>query len=280
METQKNFSPLAGKVAIVTGAAGGIGAATALLLADRGARVVLADIALAPAQGVAARITEVGGQALAVHLDLADEASIRATIEAAVDSYGRLDILDNNAADLSMGLRDGDVETMDLEVWDRTFTVNLRGTMLACKHALPHLVAAGAGRAFGGVIINTASNLALQGHIIQAAYSASKAAVIQLTRSIAASHGKRGVRCNAVLPGLTLSPAALENLPARLREIVEAETLTPYLGRPEDIAHAVAYLATDEGRYVTGQCLVVDGGTSTHVPGIDPFRAMVAEQHQ
>ncbi|MEA1672130.1 SDR family NAD(P)-dependent oxidoreductase [Nitrospirillum sp. BR 11163] len=280
MKTWNNFSPLAGKVAIVTGAAGGIGAATALLLAERGARLVLADIALAPAQTVAARITDAGGQALAVHLDLADEDSIRAMIDAAMATYGRLDILDNNAADLSMGLRDGDVETMDLAVWDRTFAVNLRGAMLACKHALPHLVAAGEGRTVGGVIINTASNLALQGHIIQAAYSASKAAMIQLTRSIAASHGKRGVRCNAVLPGLTLSPAALENLPVRLRGIVEAETLTPYLGRPEDIAHAVAYLATDEARYVTGQCLVVDGGTSTHVPGIAPFRAMVAEQHQ
>ncbi|WP_199902680.1 SDR family NAD(P)-dependent oxidoreductase [Azospirillum sp. B4] len=268
---------MANKVAIVTGAAGGIGAATAILLAERGAAVVLADIALEPAQAVAARITDIGGRALAVRLDLADEASIRALIETAVGTFGRLDILDNNAADLSMGLRDADIETMDLEVWDRTFTVNLRGTMLACKHALPHLVKAGEGREVGGVIINTASNLALQGHIIQAAYSASKAAVIQLTRSIAASHGKRGVRCNAVLPGLTLSAAALENLPARLREIVESETLTPYLGRPEDLAHAVAYLASDEARYVTGQCLVVDGGTSTHVPGIAPFRAMVAE---
>ncbi|MBB6250959.1 SDR family NAD(P)-dependent oxidoreductase [Nitrospirillum iridis] len=266
-----------GKVAIITGAGGGIGAATALLLAERGARVVLADIAQAPAEAVAARINAGGGEALAVHLDLADELSIRAMIDATLSAFGRLDILDNNAADLSMGLRDTDVETMDLEVWDRSFAVNVRGTMLACKHALPHLVKAGEGREFGGAIINTASNLALQGHIIQAAYSASKAAVIQLTRCIAASHGKRGVRCNAVLPGLTLSPTALEKLPPRLREIVEAETLTPYLGRPEDLAHAVAYLASDEARYVTGQCLVVDGGTSSHVPGIAPFRAMVAE---
>jgi NAD(P)-dependent dehydrogenase (short-subunit alcohol dehydrogenase family) len=117
------------------------------------------------------------------------------------------------------------------------------------------------------VIVNTASNLALQGNLIQAAYSASKAAVIQMTRSIATSHGKRGIRANAVLPGLTGTEAALSHLPRELRETVAEETLTPYLGAPEDIAHLVAFLASDEARYITGQAFAADGGTSVHIPG-------------
>jgi NAD(P)-dependent dehydrogenase (short-subunit alcohol dehydrogenase family) len=155
---------------------------------------------------------------------------------------------------------------MEAEVWDRAFRVNVRGTMLLCKHVLPHMVAKAKGS-----IINTASNLGLQGNLIQAAYSASKAAVMQLSRSIATSHGRRGIRCNTVSPGLVLTPAARDNLPPELHRAVAGETLTPYLGVPEDIAHAVAFLASDEARYVTGHNLVVDGGTSSHVPGFAPF---------
>ena len=124
----------------------------------------------------------------------------------------------------------------------------------------------------GGAIINAASNLALQGNLIQAAYSTSKAAVIQLTRAIATSHGRYGIRCNTVSPGMTMSRALVEHLPARLREIVESETLTPYLGDPIDIAHAVAFLASDEARYINGHNLVADGGTATHIPGYAALR--------
>jgi len=259
------------KVAIITGAGGGIGAATARVMADRGAKLVLADIHLAGAQRVAEMVRERDGHALAVHLDLADEDSILGMIKAAADSYGRIDILHNNAADLSpeLGPRDGDIASMEVDVWDRTFRVNVRGTMLCCKHVIPHMLDHG-----GGAIINTASNLGLQGQVIQAAYAASKAAILQMTRSLAASHGRLGIRCNAVSPGLVLSPAARANLPPALLAIVESETLTPYLGEPLDIAHAVAYLASDEARYVTGQNLVVDGGTSSHVPGFAQFRTV------
>jgi len=262
---------LDGKTAIVTGAGGGIGAATAAALAEQGASVLLADIDLEAAERAAEPIRAAGGRAITAHVDLAEEAAIRAMIEAALDAFGRLDILHNNAADQSAALtaRDGDIEAMEAEVWDRVFLVNARGTMLASKYALPHMVRRG-----GGSIINTASNLGLQGNIIQAAYSASKAAILQLTRSVAASHGKQGVRCNAVSPGLTLSPAALQNLPAALRNIVEAETLTPYLGEPRDIAGLVVFLASDDARYVTGQNFIADGGTSSHIPGIAPLRAL------
>jgi NAD(P)-dependent dehydrogenase (short-subunit alcohol dehydrogenase family) len=252
--------PLEGKVALVTGGAGGIGSATCALLSMRGARVVVADIDMARAEAVAASLDD----ALAVHVDLTDESSIQAMFAATIKRYGRLDIIDNNAALLSedVARRDGNMAAMDTELWDQVFAVNTRGTMICCREALKIMEEQGA-----GVIINTASNLALQGNVIQAAYSASKAAVIQMTRSIATSHGKRGIRCNTVLPGLTASKAALEQLPPRLREIVEEETLTPYLGEPMDIAHMVAFLASDEARYITGQMFVVDGGTSAHIPG-------------
>jgi NAD(P)-dependent dehydrogenase (short-subunit alcohol dehydrogenase family) len=260
------------KVAIVTGAGGGIGSATALLMSTRGARVVLADIHMHAAERVAELVERAGGEALAVFLDLASEASIMAMVRTALRRFGKIDVLHNNAADLSPDLshRDRDIEAMEAEVWDRTFAVNLRGTMLACKYVLPHMVSNG-----GGSIINTASNLGMQGNLGQAAYAASKAAVIQLTRSIATSHGRRGIRCNTVSPGLVMTPAARDNLPPQLHKIVAGETLTPYLGVPEDIAHAVAFLASDDARYVTGHNLVVDGGTVAHVPGFAQLGEMM-----
>jgi NAD(P)-dependent dehydrogenase (short-subunit alcohol dehydrogenase family) len=263
---------LSGKVAIITGAGGGIGSATATLLAVRGAAVVLADIQLQSAERAAAAVEHAGGSALALHVDLRSEESIAALVQSALRRFERIDVLCNNAADLSPDLanRDGDIESMEAEVWDRTFAVNLRGTMLCCKHVLPHMVRLG-----GGSIINTASNLGMQGNLGQAAYAASKAAIIQLTRSIATSHGRRGIRCNSVSPGLVMTPAARDNLPPQLHKIVASETLTPYLGIPEDIAHAVAYLASEESRYVTAHNLVVDGGTVAHVPGFSQFGEMM-----
>jgi NAD(P)-dependent dehydrogenase (short-subunit alcohol dehydrogenase family) len=259
------MASLQGKVAVVTGAGGGIGEAAAALMADRGAKVVLGDINLPAAEAVAERIRTAGGEALAVKMDLAHEEEIAAMIEAAVRTYGRLDILHNNAADLAPDMSpafDRDVETTPTYVWDRCLMVNVRGTALACKFALPPMVNGG-----GGSIINTASNLALQGHVVQVAYAASKAAVIQMTRSIAASHGRRGVRANAVLPGLTLTQSVRDNIPPAHLQAVMAETLTPFLAEAQDIAFAVAFLASDEARNITGQCLVSDGGTASHVPG-------------
>ena len=262
------------RTAIVTGAAGGIGAATAMLLAARGARVVLADVHLEAAQRIAEKIRASGGDAHAEPVDLSEEASVAALVETTLRKFKRLDILHNNAADLSPELsrRDMDVESMATDVWDRTFKVNVRGTMLCCRHALRHMT-----QRQSGSIINTASNLGLQGNIGQAAYAASKAALLQLTRSIAASHGRSGIRCNAVSPGLVMTPAARDNLPPQLHDIVSGETLTPYLGTPEDIAAAVVFLASDEARYITGHNLVVDGGTVSHVPGFARFREMAGK---
>ena len=254
-----------GKVAIITGGAGGIGGATARLLTARGAKVVIADIAFANAEALAAELPG----AIAIRLDLEDEASVEAMVADAVAHFGRIDVLHNNAALLGPDIAqaDGDIEGMDTALWDRTFAVNVRGTMIACRAALPHL------RANKGNIVNTVSNLALQGHLIQAAYSSSKAAIIQMTRAIAASHGIHGVRCNAVAPGMTMTPALREAFPPLLRQAVEAETLRDRLGDPEDIAEAVAFLASDAARNITGQVLVADGGCASHVPGIARFRA-------
>jgi NAD(P)-dependent dehydrogenase (short-subunit alcohol dehydrogenase family) len=268
LEEEFMASSLNGRVAIVTGGAGGIGAATCRVMAERGARIVVADINRDGAEALAAELPD----ALALQVDLAEEDEIAALFQATMDRYGRLDVLDNNAALLGHDVvqQDHDIATMSTELWDRTFRVNARGTMICCRHALKIMETQNSGS-----IINTASNLALQGNVIQSAYSASKAAVLQMTRSIATSHGKRGIRCNSVLPGLTGSRAALEHLPPRLRQIVEEETLTPYLGDPMDIAHAVAFLASDEARYITGQMIVVDGGTSVHIPGFARLSEMI-----
>jgi NAD(P)-dependent dehydrogenase (short-subunit alcohol dehydrogenase family) len=261
-----------GKVVVITGGAGGIGGATARLLTARGAKVAVADIAFDAAERLAG---ELDG-AIALPLDLEDEASIEAMVARTVSHYGRLDVLHNNAALLGPDIAqaDGDIEHMDTALWDRTYAVNVRGTMIACRAALPHL------RAARGNVVNTVSNLALQGHMIQAAYSSSKAAIIQMTRSLAASHGVHGVRANAVAPGMTMTPALREAFPAPLRQAVEAETLRDQLGAPEDIAEAVAFLASDAARNITGQVLVADGGCASHVPGIASFRAFFSGEHQ
>ncbi|MCJ2183600.1 SDR family oxidoreductase [Novosphingobium sp. 1949] len=260
-----------GKVVIITGGAGGIGGATARLLTQRGAKVAIADIAFEAARTLAGELPG----ALAIELDLERQDSIEAMIADTVTHFGRLDVLHNNAALLGPDIarNDNDVESMDLALWDRTYAVNVRGTMIGCRAALPHL------RETRGNIVNTVSNLALQGHIIQAAYSSSKAAIIQMTRAIAASHGIHGVRCNAVAPGMTMTPALREAFPPPLREAVEGETLRDQLGEPEDIAEAAAFLASDAARNITGQVLVCDGGCASHVPGIAPFRAFFAGEH-
>ena len=255
---------LENKVVIVTGGAGGIGGSACKIMAGHGAIVMVADIAEDRAKTLATEINNAGGKASSCFVDLADEASIKDMFSKTLAEFGTLDVLNNNAALLTpeMAQRDLDIEQMATEDWDLTFHINTRGTMIACREALKIMTPRGSGS-----IVNTASNLALQGNVIQAAYSASKAAVIQMTRSIATSHGKRGIRCNAVLPGLTGTPSALNNLPAELKETVEEETLTPYLGAPDDIGHLIAFLASDEARYVNGQAMAADGGTSVHIPG-------------
>ena len=252
-----------GKLALVTGAGGGIGAACALALAREGATVALADIDLAAAERQASVILSEGGRAIALQADLGDEASVVAMVEAAAARLGGLDILHNNAADTRLSsTRDRPVEQVDTEVWDAILRINLRGSMVACRAAIPHLRRRG-----GGAIVITSSNAALAGALSHTAYSASKAALNSLTQNIATQHGKEGIRCNAISPGLIVTPATAATYAASgIGEIMLRHQLTPRLGRPEDIAAALVFLASDESAFITGQVLCVDGGSLAHQP--------------
>ena len=256
-----------GKVALVTGAGGGIGAACALALAREGAAVALADIDLAAAERQAAAITAEGGRAIALQVDLGDEASVIAMVEATVEQLGGLDILHNNAADTRLSAtRDMPVEKTETEVWDAILRTNLRGTMIASRAAIAHL------RKRGGAIVNTSSGAGLTGGLSHSAYSASKAAINSLTQSLATQHGKEGIRCNAIAPGLIVTPSTRDSYAnSSVGEIMLRHHLTPRLGRPEDIAAAVVFLASDDAAFITGQVICVDGGLLAHQPYVADF---------
>ncbi|MDB6104192.1 MAG: short-chain dehydrogenase, partial [Gammaproteobacteria bacterium] len=214
---------LQGKVAIVTGAASGIGAETATRLAQEGAAVVVADINLPGAEQLVARIIQTGAAAAAVRVDLGDEQSIIEMISFSVERFGGLDILDNNAADTRLSAtRDGGVEHTDTEVWDTLMRVNLRGTMIACKAAIPRMRARG-----GGSIINMSSGSGLTGALAPTAYGVSKAGIIMLTQYVATQHGKEGIRCNAIAPGLIVTDAASSYASGPFGEMMLRHHLTP-----------------------------------------------------
>lgn len=251
------------RVAVITGAASGIGEATARLVASLGGAVVVADIDGSRAQAVAEAIVADGGRAVASVTDVSAEDQIEAMVRTAIDTFGRIDVLHNNAAALgpdALG-RDRGVVDMDLELWDRTQAITLRGVMLGCKHAVPHMVSQG-----GGAIVNTASTAGQAGDFARSAYGAAKAGVENLTRSVATMYGHAGVRCNAVAPGLVLSPAALAQLSDEQLAGFARHRLLAHTGEPNDIAWMVAFLASDLARYVTGQIVNVDGGVLAHFP--------------
>ena len=203
---------LDGKVAIVTGGAGGIGGATARVLAKEGARVAVVDIDGARAEQVTQAIAAAEGDALGVSADLAEEASAVAAINAVVTRYGRLDVLHNNAAltESDFLSRDTQVTDLSLDVWERTMAVNLRSQMLMCKHVIPEMV-----RNDGGSIINMSSGASLKGDRTRTAYGVSKAGVNTLTMYVATSHGKQGVRVNTIVPGLIITDAVRAHLTDR-----------------------------------------------------------------
>ena len=252
---------LEGRVAVVTGAASGIGAATARRLASAGASVVVADINLSGAEEVVTGIRADHGTAAAVEVDTSVEDAVRDMVGFAVEHFGGLDILHNNAAALGLDVigLDGDITRMDAAVWERTMAVNVRGVMLGCKHAVPFMVQRG-----GGVIINTASATGLQAELTRPAYGTSKAAIIGLTRNVAVQFGKQGIRCVAIAPGIVLTPAARRNLSAEHVLMFERHALTPHAQEPEEIANVVAFLASDDASSITGAVIPVDGGLSCH----------------
>jgi len=248
-----------GKVAIVTGAASGIGRATAERLASEGARVVVADVNGPGAKEVAAAIGD--DRAIGVAVDVSDEDQVRAMVDAAVSTFGGLHILHNNAAITSAAhmARDGDVTGMDVSVLDATLSVILRGAVLGCKHAIPRMIESG-----GGSIINTSSNSSLGGNVVLTAYTAAKVGINSITRSVATQFGKQGIRCNAISPGTIMTPSVASNVPKAVQDIMERNNLVPRLGLASDVANLVLFLASDESAYITGQVIVIDGGTSAH----------------
>lgn len=250
---------LASRVAVVMGSAGGIGARTAEVLAERGAAVVLADIDEARVAANAEALVREGRAALALRCDVRDERDVERVMDTAVARFGRLDILHNNAAAMHLIRNDRDVMSMDMELWDQTMAVNLRGQLLGSRAALPHMLAQG-----GGSIVNTSSVCGVSGDLVLTAYGASKAAIGHLTLSIATQYGRRGVRCNAVLPGVIRVTRPTGNLPEEALRAHVRQQLLDLVGEPDDIAKAVAFLVSDEARFITGQLLTVDAGLTAH----------------
>lgn len=260
---------LNGKVAIVTGAAGGIGVASAKRLASEGAQVVLADLDDA---GLAAAADQIES-AVPLKVDLTDQQSVEDLCQSVAARFGRIDILHNNAAIQSdvQRQRDLDVVNLDVAAWDMAMAVNVRGAMLMCKYVVPHMIAAG-----GGSIINSASGFGVQGEATLTAYGSSKAALIQLNRMIATQYGKQNVRSNCMVIGFVLTPMAIESTPDMVKEILLSHHLTPELGQPEDIANLVAFLASDESKFITGAAIPIDGGVTAHQPSYADFQKMFA----
>jgi NAD(P)-dependent dehydrogenase (short-subunit alcohol dehydrogenase family) len=247
---------LESKAALITGGGGGLGSAMARLFVARGAAVALADINLKRAQRTADSLTAEGARAIAIQADVTCEDQVRAMVAQAAEALGGLDILVNNAGSADRDGSRGDYKgfaNLTGQVWDDANAINARAPMFCCKHAVPEFLKRG-----GGAIVNIASVAGLKGGHALAAYGASKAALISLTRYVAVAYGKQNIRCNAIAPGATVH----ERMQARVgaKELEPWNVLTSRLGRPDDIAYAAAFLASDEAGFITGQCLAVDGG--------------------
>ena len=250
---------LTGQVAVVTGGASGIGGATARRLAADGAQVLIADIDEASAQENAARITEAGGEANVVVADMGNSADIIAMIEDAVERWGRLDILVNNAYSPTAA-RDTDIPDTTEEAWDSGLAVMAKALFLATKQAIPHMERDG-----GGNIVNISSVHGLLQSPGFLVYEASKSAVIGMTRQMAAELGPRGIRVNAICPGHIVT----ENIQKHMWQenpsgyaFFEEQYPLRRCGKPEEIASAIAFLCSREASFITGHALVVDGGLS------------------
>ena len=248
------------KVAIITGAGGGMGRVAAQLFAREGAKVVVAEFGEAAGQETVDQVTAAGGQATFVKADVSDEASAKGMVDHAIATYGRVDVLYNNAG--VMPEADHSVIDTDVATWDQVMAVNVRGVFLGCKHAIPHMVEQGSGS-----IINIASFVALVGcSVPQDAYTASKGAIISLTRSLAVQFGPSGVRSNAICPGPVETPLLMDWLvkDEEAKRIRLARNPTGRFGKPEEIVNMAVYLASDESRWTNGASLVVDGGISVN----------------
>lgn len=247
---------LLAKSTIITGAAGGIGRATALAFAREGARLVVGDRRGDRAEDLAAELRAAGAEAVGVEADVATEEGCRRLVDTAVDAFGGIDVLFNNAGII----RRANVVDTTVDEWDAVFAVNVRSMFLMCKYAIPVMADGG-----GGSIINTGSGWGLKGGGTAISYCASKGAVVNMTRALAIDHGPQGIRVNSVNPGDTDTPMLREEARQLQQETdaflaESADRPLGRMGRPEEIAEAVVWLASDASSFVTGTALVVDGG--------------------
>jgi NAD(P)-dependent dehydrogenase (short-subunit alcohol dehydrogenase family) len=246
---------LQGKVALITGGASGMGRVASMLFAAEGADVVLTDLNDDAGESTAAEIADAGGRALYVHADVSREDDAKKMVQAAVERFGGLHILYNNAG--VMLPADGSVHTTEESVWDTTLAVNVKGVAFGCKYGVPAMLTSG-----GGSIINVASFVAWLGAATsQTAYTASKGAVLAMTREIAVEYARKGIRCNALCPGPIETPLLMQLLSdeqKKQRRFVHIPM--GRLGQAEELAKAALFLASDDSSFMTGASLIVDGG--------------------
>jgi len=248
---------LAGKVSVITGAASGIGRASALLFAREGAQVVIADLDLEAAQAAVAEVVAAGGDALAAQVDVTDPEQTVALAARAVERFGRIDVLFNNAGIAGVG----DVLETEPELFDRVMRVNVRGVYLMSRAVAAHMIERRAGS-----IINMSSGIAEIGLARRVSYAASKGAVLAMTRSMQVDFAPHGVRVNALLPGTILTPFVEKYLkesyadPEEGMASIRKRQLSHELGRPEDVAAAALFLASDESKFMMASGLIIDGG--------------------
>lgn len=247
---------LAGKMAVITGSGGGQGKAAALLFAREGARVVVNDLREAAVDAVVDEIKAAGGEAIGVAADVSRKAAVDGLIDRAIETYGRLDILYNNAGVLLWGEGDGLLHDVEEDTWDRVLSINLKSMYLTCHRAIPQMIEQG-----GGIIINTASTAALNGTDRAHAYNAAKGGVVSLTRSIAVGYGRYNIRANCICPSAVDSPMTHHFMTTEEhRRRVATPLPLKRVGTPEDVAWLALYLASDDAAWMTGSVIPIDGG--------------------
>jgi NAD(P)-dependent dehydrogenase (short-subunit alcohol dehydrogenase family) len=250
---------LAGKRAFITGAGGALGRASSLLFAREGAAVAVVDISGDAAEETVRLITGEGGRAIAIEADVREESQVELAVSRAVDAFGGLDTLFNNAG--IMPHQDASFLDGDLALWHQISSINLDGTMLCSKHVVPHIVSAG-----GGAVVNMSSFLAVLGTTYpQDGYAASKGAISALTRSMAVQLGGKGVRVNGLAPGPILTAHVEQFFPDPAARAIRLERVPlGRFGKPDDAAGLACFLASDAASWLTGQVIVLDGGISSN----------------